>query len=194
MIDKLLSASIRFGAGTKGTVIMSIVSFIEAVFFPVPPDPFLGFLCIKKNYRHIVKMVLICLFFSITGGCVGYFLGDEIVNYAIKNDIGFISNNLDKIELVKNRINEDTFMLMLTSGFTPLPFKVFCIAAGILNAKFLPFLFGAIIGRLLRFSLVAYLAKIFGEKFESILKSKEVVYLSIALIVILIIYFIYKWI
>ena len=194
MIDKLLRTSLKFRGRLKGIVIMSIVSFTEAIFFPIPPDPFLGFLCIKKTYRQILRMVLICLFFSIVGGCIGYFLGDEIVRYAVENNISFISNNIDKIELIQDRIDEDTFLLMLTSGFTPLPFKIFCIAAGILNAEFLPFLIGAIIGRSLRFGLVAYLAKIFGEKFESILKSKEVLYLSIALIVILIIYFIYKWI
>jgi len=194
MIGKLLAIILKRGAGIKGIVIMSIVSFSEAIFFLVPPDPFLGFLCIKKSYKYILKITLICLFFSIAGGCISYFLGDELVNYAIENNIGFISNNLDKIESIKDRIDKDTFLLMLTSGFTPLPFKVFCITAGALNVKFLPFLFGAIIGRLLRFSLVAYLAKILGEKFKSILKSKEVVYLSIALVVILIIYFIYKWI
>ena len=136
---------------------------------------------------------MICLFFSMLGGCIGYLLGDEIVQYSIENNITPITNNLDNLELIKDKINEDTFLLMVLSGFTPLPFKIFCIGAGILNASFVPFLIGSIIGRLLRFALVAYLAKLFGEKFMNILKSKKVLYPTIALIGILTIYFIYKW-
>ena len=193
MIDKLTKYALNFTTGLQGIVTMAIVSFTEAVFFVIPPDPFLGLLCIKKSYREIINLTMICLFFSIFGGCIGYLLGDEIVQYSIENNITPITNNLDKLELIKDKINEDTFLLMVLSGFTPLPFKIFCIGAGILNASFVPFLIGSIIGRLLRFALVAYLAKLFGEKFMNILKSKKVLYPTIALIGILTIYFIYKW-
>ena len=193
MINKLSAYLFKPRNGRRGIIFMSIVAFTEAIFFPIPPDPFLGFLCIKKSYRRVLHLVTICLFFSIFGGCVGYVLGEEIINFAIKSDFGPIVNNLDKIEPLKNDINEETFLLMLASGFTPLPFKIFCIAAGIINANFTYFLLGSILGRFLRFGLVGYLAKIFGEEFEAILKNKKVLYLSIGLIVVLIIYFIYKW-
>ena len=193
MINKLTKYALKFTTGLQGIVTMAIVSFTEAVFFVIPPDHFLGLLCIKKSYREIINLTMICLFFSIFGGCIGYLLGDEIVQYSIENNITPITNNLDKLELIKDKINEDTFLLMVLSGFTPLPFKIFCIGAGILNASFVPFLIGSIIGRLLRFALVAYLAKLFGEKFMNILKSKKVLYPTIALIGILTIYFIYKW-
>jgi membrane protein YqaA with SNARE-associated domain len=193
MINKLSTYLSKPRNGKKGIILMSIIAFTEAIFFPIPPDPFLGFLCIKKSYRKVLHIVKICLFFSIFGGCMGYLLGEEIVNLAIKSDFSPIVNNLDKLEPLKNDINEETFLLMLASGFTPLPFKIFCIAAGIVNANFAYFLVGSILGRFLRFGLVGYLAKIFGEEFEAILKNKKVLYLSIGLIVILIIYFIYKW-
>ena len=101
---------------------------------------------------------------------------------------------MDKIEIIRNKFNDGTFLLMITSGFTPLPFKLFCITAGVLNVDFIPFLLGSIIGRGLRFALVGYLAKIFENQFDKMLKSKEIFYISIGLILLLIIYLIIKWI
>ena len=154
---------------------------------------FLGLLCIKQSYKRIIKIVLICLVCSVVGGCIGYYLGEEIVNFGIKNDLAIISNNLDKIETIRNKFNSGTFLLMITSGFTPLPFKLFCITAGVLKVDFLPFLLGSIIGRGLRFAMVGYLAKMFENQFDEMLKSKKVFYISISLILILIIYLIIKW-
>ena len=83
---------------------------------------------------------------------------------------------------------------MITSAFTPLPFKIFCISAGLAKVSFVPFLLGSIIGRGLRFLLVGMLAYKYGTKFEEILKkSKKVGYLMIGLISFLIIYLYYKW-
>ena len=83
--------------------------------------------------------------------------------------------------------------IMFLAGFTPLPFKIFCISAGLAKVSFVPFLLGSIIGRGLRFLLVGMLAYKYGTKFEEILKSKKVGYLMIGLISFLIIYLYYKW-
>ena len=193
MIDRMYEYILNLCRGTKGALIMGIVSFTEAVIFIIPPDPFLGLLCIKKNYKRIINLTLICLITSVLGGCLGYYLGEEIYLFGVEKDISIISNNIDKINLIREKFNTGAFFLMVTSGFTPLPFKLFCITAGILNVDFIPFLLGSIVGRGLRFSLVAYLAKIFENQFDEMLKSKKVFYLSISLIVILIIYLFIKW-
>ena len=194
MMDRLYQYILKLCQGPKGSIIMSIVSFTEAVFFIIPPDPFLGLLCIKQSYKRIINLVFACLICSVVGGCIGYYLGEEIVNFGIKNNLSIISDNLDKIEIIRNKFNDGTFLLMITSGFTPLPFKLFCITAGVLNVDFIPFLLGSIIGRGLRFALVGYLAKIFENQFDKMLKSKEIFYISIGLILLLIIYLIIKWI
>ena len=194
MIDKLYQYILQLCRGPRGQMIMSVVSFTEAVIFIIPPDPFLGLLCIKKTYKRIIKLVFLCLICSVAGGCLGYYLGEEIVAFGIKNDIALISNNIDKISIIREKFNDGTFLLMITSGFTPLPFKLFCVTAGVLNVDFLPFLIGSIIGRGLRFALIGYLAKVFEEQFDQMLKSKKLFYISISLILILIIYLIIKWI
>ena len=111
MIDKLYQYILQLCRGPRGQMIMSIVSFTEAVVFIIPPDPFLGLLCIKKTYKRIIKLVFLCLICSVAGGCLGYYLGEEIVAFGIKNDIALISNNIDKIQsinILDNRINIDT--------------------------------------------------------------------------------------
>ena len=58
----------------------------------------------------------------------------------------------------------------MIAGFSPIPYKVFTIAAGVLNMAFLPFVIGSVIGRGARFYLVAFLVKIFGNKIDYVLK------------------------
>ena len=83
MMDKLYQYILKLCQGPKGSIIMSIVSFTEAVFFIIPPDPFLGLLCIKQSYKRIINLVFACLICSVVGGCIGYYLGEEIVNFGI---------------------------------------------------------------------------------------------------------------
>ena len=112
----------------------------------------------------------------------------------IKNKINLIQSTAnEQINQLKLRLNNETFWLMITSAFTPLPFKIFCISAGLAKVNFIPFLLGSIIGRGLRFLIVGMLAYKYGTKFEEILKSKKIVYLMIGLISFLIIYLYYKW-
>ena len=83
--------------------------------------------------------------------------------------------------------------MMLTSAFTPLPFKIFCISAGIMNVNFVDFLLGSIVGRGSRFFIFSYLGYKYGSKFEIITKSRKFNIIMISLIGFLIIYLYYKW-
>tara|TARA_B100001559_G_C16241254_1_gene502525 strand:+ start:143 stop:721 length:579 start_codon:yes stop_codon:yes gene_type:complete len=188
-IKKILDKS----KGPQTLVIMGIISFIESIFFILPPDPFLGLLCIARKIKKVIYYVFICTSLSVLGGCVAYLLGEKLFELAVYKDIKFITNNIEQINQLKLRLNNETFWLMITSAFTPLPFKIFCISAGLAKVNFIPFLLGSIIGRGLRFLIVGMLAYKYGTKFEEILKSKKIGYLMIGLISFLIIYLYYKW-
>lgn len=188
-IKKILDKS----KGPQTLVIMGIISFIESIFFILPPDPFLGLICITRKIKKVIYYVFICTFLSVLGGCVAYLLGEKLFELAVYKDIKFITNNIEQINQLKLRLNNETFWLMITSAFTPLPFKIFCISAGLAKVNFIPFLLGSIVGRGLRFLIVGMLAYKYGTKFEEILKSKKIGYLMIGLISFLIIYLYYKW-
>ena len=132
MIDKIL----HIMKGPKGVLTMCIVSFTESIFFIIPPDPFLALLCIKKKISELCKFTLLCTFYSVLGGCIAYYLGDQIVSLSQKYDIKLINKYINDIESLKLKIDNQTFIMMLTSAFTPLPFKIFCISAGAINVNF----------------------------------------------------------
>ena len=69
-----------------------------------------------------------------------------------------------------NWFNNWGFWAILAAGFSPIPYKVFTIAAGVLNMALIPFIIGSIIGRGARFYLVAFLVKLFGNRIDFILK------------------------
>ena len=141
----------KYFKSPKGLYAMCIISLTESIFFIIPPDPFLALICIGKKFKKIFYPFFLCTIFSVIGGCIAYYLGDQIVDISKETNFKFITNNLENIEELKLKINNQTFSMMLTSAFTPLPFKIFCISAGIMNVNFMDFLLGSIVGRGSRF-------------------------------------------
>ena len=187
------SRLIKYFKSTKGIYAMCIISFTESIFFIIPPDPFLALICIGKKFNKIFYPFFLCTIFSVAGGCIAYYLGEQIVNISKETNFKFITNNLENIEKLKLKINDQTFSMMLTSAFTPLPFKIFCISAGVMNVNFMDFLSGSIIGRGSRFFIFSYLGHKYGDRFEEVTKSKKFNIIMISLIGFLIIYLYYKW-
>ena len=95
-----------------------------------------------------------------------------ILHAQLSDLIKLLKNYLNSLK--SNLINSEGFYAWLSilflAGFTPLPYKVFTIAAGVLNMAFLPFVIGSIIGRGSRFYLVAFLFRLFGGRVDFILK------------------------
>ena len=145
-----------------------IISFTESIFFIIPPDPLLALICIGKKFKKIFYPFFLCTIFSVVGGCIAYYLGEQIVNISKETNFKFITNNLENIEKLKLKINDQTFSMMLTSAFTPLPFKIFCISAGVMNVNFMDFLLGSIIGRGSRFFIFSYLGYKYGDRLSLI--------------------------
>lgn len=183
----------KYFKSPKGLYAMCIISLTESIFFIIPPDPFLALICIGKKFKKIFYPFFLCTIFSVIGGCIAYYLGDQIVDISKETNFKFITNNLENIEELKLKINNQTFSMMLTSAFTPLPFKIFCISAGIMNVNFVDFLLGSIVGRGSRFFIFSYLGYKYGSKFEIITKSRKFNIIMISLIGFLIIYLYYKW-
>ena len=118
------SRLIKYFKSTKGIYAMCIISFTESIFFIIPPDPFLALICIGKKFKKIFYPFFLCTIFSVVGGCIAYYLGEQIVNISKETNFKFITNNLENIEKLKLKINDQTFSMMLTSAFTPLPLSL----------------------------------------------------------------------
>tara|TARA_B100001287_G_scaffold109011_1_gene91878 strand:- start:84 stop:638 length:555 start_codon:yes stop_codon:yes gene_type:complete len=139
--------------------LLSFVSFIESIFFPIPTDVLLIPMCYSKPLEWRV-LAFITTTTSVAGGAVGFFLGSFLFTevYPIIEDLNYISEFND----VKNLFEIHGALIILIASFTPLPYKLFTITAGFLSIDFILFLIFSLIGRALRFYLVAYVTKEHG--------------------------------
>ena len=144
--------------------ILSIVSFSESSFFPIPPDVLLIPMIIAKRTKAWTY-ALICTLSSVLGGVVGYAIG-----FFLFNSIGILivefyhlSNSFNTFD---NYYKEYGILIVLGAGFTPFPFKFITIASGVFSLNIFLFILTALIARGLRFYLLASLLFIFGEKIK----------------------------
>ena len=144
--------------------ILSIVSFSESSFFPIPPDVLLIPMIIAKRTKAWTY-ALICTLSSVLGGVAGYAIG-----FFLFNSIGILivefyhlSNSFNTFE---NYYKEYGILIVLGAGFTPFPFKFITIASGVFSLNIFLFILTAFVARGLRFYLLTSLLFIFGEKIK----------------------------
>ncbi|HHT9126953.1 MAG TPA: YqaA family protein [Candidatus Brocadiia bacterium] len=160
-----------------------ILAFCESSFFPIPPDVLLIALAIsiaKKSFRY----ALICSVGSVLGGCFGYFIGYEFFEHVGKPIIHLYGVG-DKFELVSQQYQNNAFVAVAIAGFTPIPYKVFTIAAGACSVNFLTFVIASAISRSARFFIIAALIYLFGGRIKNFIDRYFNV-ISIAFVVLLI--------
>lgn len=143
------------------------VSFAESSFFPIPPDVMLismGLVTPKNSWRHAT----IATIFSVLGGIFGYligYLGMELIEPYL-----MASSYAPSILKVKHWFEHLGIWVVILAGFTPFPYKIFTITAGMMNMAFWPFLLGSVLGRGLRFFMVSSLLYFFGERIEPLIR------------------------
>jgi membrane protein YqaA with SNARE-associated domain len=151
----------------KASWFLSFVSFIESSFFPIPPDIILIPMIIAKR-TNAFFYAFICTASSVLGGIFGYLIG-----YYLFNSIGIIIINYynlsDQFILFENYYLQYGIWIILGAGFTPFPFKFITIASGVFGLNILLFIIISIFARGLRFYLIAFLLRIFGEVIENLI-------------------------
>lgn len=139
------------------------LSFAESSFFPIPPDP-LVIAMVTARPNKWVRIATITTVSSVLGGMFGYFIG----HLAIQAILPIIerAGYMHSYETAVNWFDNWGVWAVLLAGFTPIPYKIFTIAAGAANMFFPFFLVGSVIGRGGRFFLVAFLMHHFGRKYK----------------------------
>ena len=177
---------------------LAVVSFIESSFFPIPPDVMVIPMVISKK-NDFIRIFLITTIFSVMGGMLGYLIGAFFFEFG-KNIMDFYGYGNKLSNIKENLINSEGFYawlgILFLAGFTPLPYKVFTIASGLISFNFLIFVFISLISRGLRFFIVSYLSYKFGDIFSEFMDkhgSRWFTIIGILIVIIgLIIYSIYK--
>ena len=167
MFNTLYKKCLDLAAHKSSKFYLAIVSFIESSFFPIPPDVMVIPMVISRK-NDFIKIFLITTIFSVLGGILGYFIGAFFFDIGIQI-MSFYGYEDKLIKLKNNLINSDGFYawlgILFLAGFTPLPYKVFTIASGLIGFNIIIFILISLISRGLRFFIVSYLSYKFGNLF-----------------------------
>ena len=165
MIKKLYDKCVAWAGYKYAKPILAIEAFIESSFFPIPPDVMIIPMVISKK-KEFLKIASIATIFSVLGALFGYYIGYSLNEVAIKI---FEFYGYEYTDTFKERFTAGGGFfawlgILVTAGFTPLPFKLLTISSGIIHFNLISFIFICILTRGLRFFIVAYLTYKFGEK------------------------------
>jgi membrane protein YqaA with SNARE-associated domain len=182
-LRKLYYWVLSWAESPRAGLYLFLLAFAESSFFPVPPDVLLIALALSiptKAYRY----ALICSIGSIIGGAFGYLIGlsfMDTVGWSIINFYG-LQRGYEQIGAL---YNEWAGLAVFIAGFTPIPYKVFTIAAGVFKIDFTVFMVASLISRSARFFLVATLIWKFGRPIRDFI-DRYLGWLTIAFAVLLV--------
>lgn len=162
MLKKLYDWVIHWAETKYGVPVMAFISFIESSIFPIPPDPLLMALGLSRPKKAILYAI-ICSVASVAGGLVGYLIGWTIWEIVSEFFLTYLFS-VDAFNYVEIKYNENAFLAILGAAFTPIPYKVFTITAGVFKINLATFILASSIGRSARFLIEGSLIYFFGEK------------------------------
>ena len=166
--NKIRDWSIKHAEGPHAKSWLAALSFSEASFFPVPPDILLIAILLANKARQWFLYVLITSGFSILGGVLGYFIGLFFFDLFGQHIISFYGLESQFVYL-KNIFQGAAFLTIFTAAFTPIPYKIFTITAGLFGVNFFIFITASILGRGIRFFILGFLLKLYGESISKVL-------------------------
>jgi len=154
---------LSFAEHKQAVPALFLISFAESSFFPIPPDILLIPLCLGA-LRRALFFAFICSLASVLGGAAGYAIGmwgwEFVDQFFYRYVPGFSEAKFAKVEVWYGQWG---WPLVFLAGFSPIPYKIFTIASGVLAMAFPQFLFASAVSRSARFFLVAILIAWFGQ-------------------------------
>lgn len=158
LYDKVLS----WTKHPRASVILGLLSFAESVIFPIPPDVMLAPMAMTQP-KKAWRLAFLTTVTSVAGGILGYFLGywayESLVLPAVEV-FGYES----KLLTVQGWFSDWGVWIVFLAGFSPIPYKLFTVTAGVMQIAFFPFVIASAISRGMRFYLVAWLLRTGGPE------------------------------
>ncbi len=178
-IHELKAWTVNWAQTDNAVVALFLLAFAESSFFPLPPDILLIAMSLNAPDQALYY-ALICTLGSATGGVFGYFIGQKGGRPLLNR---FVSAG--KIQMVHDYFEKYEAWAIGVAGFTPIPYKIFTISAGVFCIDFLKFVLVSFFSRGARFFLVAGMIALFGEYVTGFIE-KYFNLLSILFIILLI--------
>jgi membrane protein YqaA with SNARE-associated domain len=182
---------IRWAAHRHARWALFLIAFIESSFFPIPPDVLLIAMALARPGAARAFAALTTAG-SVLGGLFGYCIGLglwRLIEAPVFRHLGPIGFTPENFELIQTKYQENAFLAVFSSGLTPIPYKVFTIAAGVFEVSVPVFIFASILGRGARFFLIAELLKRLGPRVMPFIE-RYLGWLTLAFVVLLILGFV----
>lgn len=168
IFSTIYEAVLNLAEHPHAPIYLSLLSFIEAVFFPIPPDLMLIPMSISRP-QFAFRYATLTTLTSVLGGIVGYLLGMYFMHLLEPYLVQF--GYQAAYYKVKHWFLFWGFYTLFFTGLTPIPYKVFTLASGAVGMPVLPFIFASLVGRGSRFYLVSALVRVGGEKMRQAIKT-----------------------
>lgn len=166
MLRRLYDWTMAKASGPFAEFWLALFAFVEASFFPIPPHPVLGLMCLA-NPRRAIRYAIITTLASVTGGMLGYAIGHYA--FALVGD-----QLLDLLHLKASfpyaacKLRGDAgFLAIILKGATPIPFKLITITAGFIGMPLPKFVLASVISRSISFLIVGILFRLFGAPIKA---------------------------
>ncbi|MET0366166.1 MAG: DedA family protein [Sphingobium sp.] len=177
MIDRLYQWTLAKAAHRNAQVWLFVFSFLESSFFPIPPHPLLGLMCLARP-KKALRYGVICTVASVLGGLLGYVIGHFL--FASVGDALLRLLHLEQsFPVAACHLRNNAALIIIGKGATPIPFKLITITAGFIGVPLFTFLWASILSRGFQFMLVGVLFWKFGAPIKSFIE-KYLVYVAIA--------------
>lgn len=170
LLRRLYDWVLHWAETPYGGPALFLLAFAESSFFPIPPDVLLLALCISVPARSF-RFALIASIGSVLGGIAGYGIGiglwEAVDSFFFRYVPGFTEQVFERVQELF--ITYD-FWAVFTAGFTPIPYKVITIGAGVFKINFAVFFLASAVSRSLRFFLVAWVIHRYGPAMRNFIE------------------------
>ncbi|PKB14247.1 membrane protein YqaA with SNARE-associated domain [Novosphingobium kunmingense] len=144
---------------------LALFAFVEASFFPIPPHPVLGVMCLAQP-KKAVRFAMIATLASVAGGLLGYAIGWGLYD-TLGAQILAVLGLTESFPKAACYLNEYGFWIFVAKGATPIPFKLLTITAGFIGMDLVRFLLGSLVSRSISFLIVGILFRLFGAPIKA---------------------------
>jgi membrane protein YqaA with SNARE-associated domain len=165
MLRRLYDWTLAKAADSRAEWWLAAFAFVEASFFPIPPHPLLGIMCLAEP-RKAVRFALIATLASVAGGLLGYAIGHFLYD-SIGTQLLAALHLTQSFPKAACYLREYGAEIIMIKGATPIPFKLLTITAGFIGMPLLTFIGASIISRSISFLIVGVLFRLFGAPIKA---------------------------
>ena len=165
MLRRLYDWTLAKAAHPHAVWWLALFAFVEASFFPIPPHPLLGLMCLAAP-RRAIWFAAVATIASVLGGLLGYAIGwglYDTVGTQLLSALGMT----ESFPVAACYLREYGAEIIMIKGATPIPFKLLTITAGFIHMPLLTFIGASIISRAISFMIVGVLFRLFGAPIKA---------------------------